>query len=266
MDVAGTCAYYATIAPLYDTELAERDDLPCWSALVAAWKPYRSAEYGCGTGRVAVPLALQCAQWGGDMAGLDLSPAMLRLARQHWRSNRGSAPRNALHLTQGDMRRAALDHAVDLVLFANDPLTHLGRDADLAATFRQVGRHLRSGGRLVVEASLLPPEARGEDHPITLRSCHTVGAATGRLTIETERCIDPVRKCASVIYWYRAPAAPGGQPTATEAQFVAHYLDLSSLEALFHLAGCRLEERWSDPQFRALTNYSAMAICTGRKE
>lgn len=109
MDIATTRAYYARVAPFYDAELAERNDLPCWLALLGTWKPRRSIEYGCGTGRVAVPLALQCAQWGGAVAGLDLSPEMLRLARRHWRRDRGGALATALLLYLTDMRRVSLD-------------------------------------------------------------------------------------------------------------------------------------------------------------
>lgn len=267
MDTAATRAYYATISPFYDAELAPRDDLPCWLALVDAWRPRRSIEYGCGSGRLAVPLARHCARWEGQAAGLDLSPAMLQLAREHWRSYRGDAPASALLLYCSDMCRTSLGPASDLVLFANDPLTHLG-DGDLAATFRRVGEHLRPGGRLVVEASLLPPEARGRSQPLLIYQQDRVAFPPGTLVVEQERRIDAVRRRAAVTYRYRMLDAAGEATGAiTEARFTGRYLTLADLEALFLLAGCRMEERWSDFHFRALTSesQSAMILCTGTK-
>jgi SAM-dependent methyltransferase len=266
MDAAGTRAYYATISPFYDAELALRDDLPCWLTLMDAWRARRSVEYGCGSGRLAVPLARRCAQWEGRMAGLDLSPAMLQLARQHWRRHRGDAPASALLLYCGDMRRASLGPAGDLVLFADDPLTHLAGGADLAATFRRAGEHLRHGGHLVVDTSLLPPEARGRSQPLLVRQQYRVSSPSGSLLIEQERRIDAVRCQAAVTYRYQSFDAAGAATGAsTEAGFTAHYLNLADLEALFRLAGCRMEERWSDFHFHALTNDSAMVLCTGTK-
>jgi SAM-dependent methyltransferase len=266
MDAAETRAYYATVAPLYDTELAARDDLPCWLALVEEWKPRQTIEYGCGTGRVAVPLALQCAQWGGDVAGLDLSPAMLDLAHQHWRRLRGDAPASALRLRVGDMRRASLGHAVDLAIFADDPLTHLATCDDHTATFRRVGEHLLPGGRLVVEVSLLPPEVRGQVHPVVVRHQHGVPSPAGVMQVEEERRLDPAKDRAHVTYRYRTPPdVDGGDDIVTEARFIAHYLDLPRLNALFNIAGCRIEERWSDFHFGALSEDSRMVLCTGRK-
>jgi SAM-dependent methyltransferase len=299
MDAAGTRTYYATVAPFYDSELATRDDLPFWHTLVATWRPRSSVEYGCGTGRVAIPLARQCAQWGGSITGLDLSPAMLRLARLHWQQERGDAPGGrgggplpartarqvssmpggnrsgtagdgrppALLLYAADMRQASLSHPIDLALFADDPLTHLAHDDDLAACFRRVGAHLRPGGHLVVEASLLPPEARGQSEPVLLRNQCTVQTPGGNVVVDQQRRIDPLRGIADVVYRYHPPDGDEQIGSAvTEARFVAHYLDLECLAALFQLAGCRMEERWGDFHFHALAGDSAMALCTGTKE
>jgi SAM-dependent methyltransferase len=266
MDAAGTRAYYATVAPYYDTELAARDDLPCWLALAGAWKSRHTVDYGCGTGRVTVPLALRCAEWGGDVVGLDLSPVMLRHARRHWRERGTDAPASALHLRVEDMRHVALGHAVDLALFVDDPLTHLASWDDLAATFRGVGEHLRPGGRLVVEASLLPAEAVGKPYPVVIRSQFSASVPNGVIQVEQERRIEAAQRRADVRYRYRwSDAGRNGEQSPAEARFVAHYLDLPDLEALFRLAGCRLEERWGGFHFQPLTDESSMVLCTGRK-
>lgn len=266
MDAVDTLSYYATVAPYYDTELAAREDLPCWLALAGAWKPRHTVDCGCGTGRVTVPLAMHCAEWGGEVVGLDLSPVMLRLARQHWRERRHDAPDSALHLRVEDMRHMALGHPVDLALFVDDPLTHLASWDDLAATFHGVGEHLRPGGRLVVEASLLPPEAVGKPYPVVIRTQSSASVPDGVIRVEQERLVEANRRRADVRYRYRwSEAGRNGEQSLTDARFVAHYLDLPDLEALFRLAGCRLEERWGGFRFQTLTDESPLMLCTGRK-
>jgi SAM-dependent methyltransferase len=262
MDGAMTAAYYAAIAPFYDEELANRDDLRCWLALTEYWRPQRTLEYGCGSGRITAPLALQHARWGGRVCGLDIAPVMLRLAGKRWREAGGDVPTDALQLRWGDMRRFMPDAATDLALFIDDPLTHLQNDADLAATFRRVGAHLRAGGRLAVEASLLPPEAVGRQTSVVLRDRYDFPSRFGRVDVEQERRIDPLRRTAHVAYRYYRAA--GSSPTVAAA-FTARYLELEQLEALFRLAGCRVEERWADFRFSRLTRECGMVVLTGRR-
>ncbi len=265
METNATASYYSTVVPWYDAELADRGDVPCWLALMQAWKPRRTLEYGCGTGRVAIPLACQCAAWEGVVEGIDLSPEMLRLGAQRWRQERGSVPAGALRLYQGDMCRTAVSHRVDMVLFADDPLTHLDSDADLAATFRLTGEQLRPGGHLVVEASLLPPECRGYSHTVVLRSHHSIGVGDAAIEVEQERHINPARRCAVVTYRYRSRCGGEQHGPWQEARFLAHYLDAAHIVSLFSLAGCRVEERWADFQFHPLTSDSGTALYVGTR-
>jgi trans-aconitate 2-methyltransferase len=66
-------------APFYDWENARtvaRRDVPFWRGLAAA-QPGPVLELGCGTGRIALPVA----QAGVTLVGVDRSPAMLAEAR-----------------------------------------------------------------------------------------------------------------------------------------------------------------------------------------
>jgi SAM-dependent methyltransferase len=68
---------YDRFAPFYDLEFAGfDDDLPLYRAF-AEHSGGPILELGCGTGRLIVPLA----EDGYDITGVDLSPAMLALAR-----------------------------------------------------------------------------------------------------------------------------------------------------------------------------------------
>jgi len=263
VSVAAIQEYYATIAAIYDVETASRGDLPCWETLTEAWQPHATLEYGCGTGRVAVPLALRASRWGGRVIGIDISGDMLRRAARRWEHEHegGGAPAGALRLLPGDMRRDTCGHAVDLIIFADDPLTHLCRRDELAATFRRVREQLLPGGRLVVEASLLPPEARSPHRTVTTLSEGVVATPAGELDVRQERVILPAEHRACVRCTYRERE----RGVQIDATYDAHYLELAELVDLFGVAGCRLEERWQDFSFRPLTAEAGMAVVTGTR-
>jgi SAM-dependent methyltransferase len=103
--------------------------------LVAALKPRRVLDAGCGSGRVAIELARR----GIDVVGADADPSMLATAR-----------RLAPHLTwiEADVRDLHLDRTFDVVVMAgNVPLfTAPGTQAELVAG---CARHVAPGGALV---------------------------------------------------------------------------------------------------------------------
>ncbi|NCA82474.1 MAG: class I SAM-dependent methyltransferase [Opitutae bacterium] len=75
-------------------------------------------------------------------AGLDLSPAMLALARNL---------NPECEFVQGDMRSFSLDRTFDAILI-DDGVSHLTSRPDLAAAFQTAFRHLAPGGVMVVVA------------------------------------------------------------------------------------------------------------------
>jgi ubiquinone/menaquinone biosynthesis C-methylase UbiE len=97
-------------------------------------------EVACGTGRIAVRLALQDAR----VVGLDLSPAMLAVARAK------SAGMANVCWVQGDMRAFRLDEKFALVIVPGHSFQNLLTPDDQVACLECVRRHLLPGGRLVV--------------------------------------------------------------------------------------------------------------------
>jgi SAM-dependent methyltransferase len=115
---------------LYDWELTQLgkadDDIEWLASLVGGG---RVLELGCGTGRVAAPLASR----GADVVGLDLDPVMLGLA------TRGSG----VALVCADMRAFAFHAAFDVVTIPYNGLQLLldaeGREACLRAAAAHLG-------------------------------------------------------------------------------------------------------------------------------
>lgn len=98
-------------------------------------------ELGCGTGRVALPIA----RAGLEVVGIDLSPHMLKRAR-------GKAKREGLpaHFRRGDMRRFRLGRRFRLVFIAFRTFQHLLTPKDQQACLERVRKHLAKGGRFIV--------------------------------------------------------------------------------------------------------------------
>ena len=99
-------------------------------------------ELGCGTGRVAIPIA----QAGVHTVGLDFSPNMLDVAG---RKLQAAGVGKKLTLIRGDMRDFSLDQAFKLVTIPFRGFLALLTVEDQMKTLDSIGRHLAPDGRLV---------------------------------------------------------------------------------------------------------------------
>jgi SAM-dependent methyltransferase len=138
-----TLSAAALYADLYDASgVGWPSELDFYHALAAAATARGEGvlEVGCGTGRVALPLA----QAGARVTGLDRSPEMLRVARAS--SGVGDNPR----WVEADMRAVALGEAFGLILIPAHAFQSLLTPDDQVACLEGLWRHLVPGGTLVV--------------------------------------------------------------------------------------------------------------------
>lgn len=135
---------YEGFAPVYDAWAADMtDDVDFYLELArAADGPI--VELAAGTGRISVPIAQET---GKPVIGIDLSPAMLELARA-----RAAEAGVDLDLREGDMRDLDLVEATDLVICPYRALLHLPTWTDRRRVFERVARALRAGGRFAWNA------------------------------------------------------------------------------------------------------------------
>lgn len=135
---------YEGFAPVYDAWAADMtDDVDFYLELArAADGPI--VELAAGTGRISVPIAQET---GKPVIGIDLSPAMLELARA-----RAAEAGVDLDLREGDMRDLDLVEATDLVICPYRALLHLPTWTDRRRVFERVARALRPGGRFAWNA------------------------------------------------------------------------------------------------------------------
>jgi SAM-dependent methyltransferase len=156
------CLYHARVegwsgwddyAPFYDWENARtlgRQDVAFWRRVATEAKG-PVLELGCGTGRIAVPLA----RAGVSIVGVDRSAPMLAHAARRavaLRLRRGSRVPGAVHLIRSDIRALPFGSGCfSLVLAPYGVLQSLVRERDLAAALTSVGRVLTAGGLFGVD-------------------------------------------------------------------------------------------------------------------
>jgi SAM-dependent methyltransferase len=145
---------YYDLAHLYDwpgardfTEKAQERDLAIMTA--AGFPPPASViDLACGTGTQALALA----RLGYEVLGIDLSPAMLSIARKKQANESVGV---SVQWQEADMRTFLVDRLVDVALCHHDSLNHLSNETELRATFLQVAQALKSGGLFLFDLNTL---------------------------------------------------------------------------------------------------------------
>lgn len=104
----------------------------------------RVLELACGTGRILIPTA----EAGVEITGLDLSPAMLDIARSKI-ARLPSEVRSRTTLAEGDMTSFTLDERFSLITIPGNSFGLLITPEAQRACLQRVHAHLESGGRFV---------------------------------------------------------------------------------------------------------------------
>ena len=146
-DRAGGYTEYRFTAEFYDhiVPYRERQDVAFFVEMAqATGGPV--LEIGCGTGRVLIPTA----RAGIEIVGLDLSPSMLTIGRERLAAEPAEVQARA-QLIEGDMRAFDLGRQFALITLPFRPFLHLTTVEDQIACLTTLHRHLRPGGRLVLD-------------------------------------------------------------------------------------------------------------------
>lgn len=131
----------------YDTLYGEKDyvgecDLIEAALSGAGRRPVRLLDVGCGTGAHALELARR----GYDCTGVDLSAAMLAVAREKARDAR-SAPT----FLEGDARSFSADGPFDAAIMMFAVISYLTSNEDVMAGLRNIRRHLSTGATFMCD-------------------------------------------------------------------------------------------------------------------
>ena len=141
-DIASLRAYYRTVLPHYESALEDRGDLRFWESMARRWSARSILELGCGTGRVTEVLTADAA-----VVAVDVLVEMIDRAAPR-------APK--ARFVAADIRRFAFRSRFDLVVLADDPMSHLVSTDDRARVIELIREHLAPDGRVVLEGLYRP--------------------------------------------------------------------------------------------------------------
>jgi len=232
--VAADPARGADLARYYDLDLLDhRDDIGLYLAL-AGRGDQSILELGCGTGRLAIPLA----QAGHQVVGVDSDADMLARARASWAAS-GPANGGSLEVAQADIHKLDLKRTFDLVILGLNLLP-------------LIGDRKAQTGALAVAARYVEPTMCRLVIDMTLPSAAELAAWDGTLSLAWQRPdpesgntvaktwsaeYDAATQVAAVTTFFENWPAAGGAVTRVARRDELHLLGANELVGLVEGAG-----------------------------
>lgn len=238
-----TTAIFDRFARFYDADYRHyRDDIPAILDLAAeAGDPI--LELGCGTGRVLLPLA----EAGYTVTGIDISPALLAVARQKLPSTPSITRRPQPKLINADLRDFDLSTKEFAFAFCtSNTLMHLTTQEDQLTVLRNAHRHLQSGGLLFID--LFNPDLsrllsiNGVQEFADQWEDEKYGTHVFKWSVRT---LDWVEQIQDTLFIYEE-VLPDGLVRRTACPFLLRFLWQSEAELLLEKAGFTVEGIWGD--------------------
>lgn len=214
----------------------------------------RVLEIGCGTGRVAIPLA----QAGHAVTGVDRSRAMLDLARQ---KAQAAGVSDRLTFVEADMRGFDLNARFDLAIVPINTFMHNATLDDQLGALSSLRRHLTAQGLLVID--LFNPDPNGPDDRRLLLQRVRPGAAGQPILQFTTRALDWENQISSVTFIVDEPDERG-YIRRTAFPFDMRFLFRNEAELLLRQTGFALENVYGSYDLDAFGEGSSKMILVAR--
>lgn len=237
---AGTCAHYED--PAYYTKAYARrlEDVAYYVGLAeVGGGPV--LEYGCGNGRIAIPVA----RTGAEVVGVDLSASMLDDLRA-----RLAVEAKPLRLTtrRGDMRATKLGRRFPLVFCPFNAFLHLYERRDVERFLSRVREHLTPRGEFVFDVSMPDPAelARAPSRAYSTPRFRYPGTAgeRGPMVRYAERF--DYDRARQVLFVAMEFSPEGGNGEAWMTPLAHRQFYPQELEALLHYNGFSIVECYGD--------------------
>jgi SAM-dependent methyltransferase len=251
---------YAPHARFYDLEHADyQEDIATYAAFASAAGKEGVLELACGSGRLLLPLAAA----GVSVTGVDLSAAMLALAREKVKA---AGFDKRVQLVQEDMRSVRLERRFDLVIIGLNSLMHLTDQAQQLETLRTAAAHLSPHGRLVVD--LFNPEVAlpesSQEGQLFLHCLKVLPDGAHLLHFQSPK----VDRAAQVVHMtnYYDEMPPDGRVRRHFSPFGLRYLGAGELTLLLESAGLAVDALYGTYELDTFTSDSPrlLAVATLR--
>jgi SAM-dependent methyltransferase len=251
---AGTAAHYEDPAYYAQAYRARVEDVRYYAG-VAERSGGPVLEYGCGNGRITLPIA----RAGVAVHGVDLSAPMLADLRARLRSE-PPAVRERVTIRRGDMRAVRLARRFPLVLCPFNALLHLYARRDVEHFLARVRAHLAPRGELVLDVSMPDPAELARD-PRRAYASPRFRHPSGTTVRYAERFdYDRLRQILFVAMEFDpADGAPGWMTPLAHRQFYPQ-----ELEALLHYNGFAITAWYGDFDRAPITSSSPTMVIHAR--
>jgi len=242
----------AKLAEFYDLVYSPHTAAADWCRGLAARSGGPVLELGCGSGRVAVPLASD----GHRVVGLDRSPAMLERARAR-------AARSAveLELHEGDVRDFSLDETFPLLVMVANTFLMLEPE-DRWACLARAREHLAEGGRFAMHVFQPDPAkvAGSEGAVVEEGTFETESGSRVTVSTSTRATVD-----RSTFSWTCDEVGADHLVRRYSRTTTLHYLYRREAELLFSAAGFSIESLEGDWDGSPADEHSPRLLIVARR-
>ncbi len=238
---------------IYDLENPDFEPDGSFYLEIAKEAPGSVLELGCGTGRLAIPLARR----GLDMTGLDIVPEMLARARQ----KSADLP---ICWIEADARDFHLGRKFSLIFESGSVFMHMLTRPDQEAFLSCAREHLAPGGRLVI--CLFFPHSEDLVTDPVEKEWFSYQDAQGRtIRVSGNQSYDELKQLKTETA-IRRIIDSNGVETVRVAPLTLRYTYPEEMEAILDQAGFKILERCGGPDRSPPTDDSRymIYICTGK--
>jgi ubiquinone/menaquinone biosynthesis C-methylase UbiE len=203
-------------------------------------------DLGCGTGRIALPLA----EAGISVIGLDIAPAMVEVARR--RALQQSAEvQERTRFMEGDMRDFDLDQRFKLIIIPYTSFMHLLKPKDQRQSLKCIHRHLSDDGRLIFATKVLPEEALAKaqlplEGRIEQLVTDTHPENGNRLSLGCGMCYNPETQLVDTLFRLEEIDGSGKTVNVIERSLAQYHFRPKEIQALLKRCGYILETVYGD--------------------
>jgi SAM-dependent methyltransferase len=231
---------FEAFARFYDLDYRDYDDDVDMILELAAEQAGPVLELGCGTGRLLQPLAAI----GQQVVGIDISPALLALARTKLEQHQLSGQ---VELREADLRDFQLDGQRFAFAFCtSNTLMHLTSPTDQLAALHNVHRHLDRDGLLFID--LFNPDVHRltQVQGIQELADRWIDEGTGAQVVKwCVRSVDWAAQVQETLFIYEE-IFEDGRVRRTLCPFRLRFLWQAEAQLMLHVAGFELEAIWGD--------------------
>lgn len=253
---AGTAAHYEDPSYYQKTYANRRDDVAFYVARAARAKG-PVLEYGCGNGRIALPIA----RAGTPVVGVDLSEAMLGDLRARLLLEPREVQRR-VSLHHGDMRTFGLRKRFELITCPFNAFLHLYTREDVERFLARVAAHLAPGGSFLFDVSIPDASELARKHTKLYRTRPFVYPEVGRVRYGERFDYEPLRQVLFVSMEFE-PESAAHEPFVTPLAHRQFYP--LELEALLHYNGFAIDEQLGDFDGRPTSESRTLVISAKRR-